>query len=73
MTALHFSPDYGFLRSPDGKEDARVIFKPGKNRDGYFDNEDILAQVTVAMNICEKYFPNEQHVFIYDNATTHLK
>ena len=34
MTALHFSPDYGFLRSPDGKEDARVIFKPGKDRDG---------------------------------------
>ena len=73
MTALYFSPDYGFLRSPDRKEDARVIFKPGKTRDGYFDNEDILAQATVAMDICEKYFPDDQHIFIYDNATTHLK
>ena len=47
MAALHFSPDYRYLCSPDGKEDAHVIFKPGKNRDGYFDNEDILAQATV--------------------------
>ena len=25
------------------------------------------------MDICKKYFPDEEHVFIYDNATTHLK
>lgn len=73
MMALYFSPDHGYLRSPDGKEDSRIIFKPGKNRDGYFDNEDMLAQATTAMDICEKYYPNEKHVFIFDNATTHLK
>ena len=73
MTAQYFSPDHGYLRSPDGKEDSRVIFKPGKNRDGYFDNEDILAQATTAMDICERCYPNEKHVFIFDNATTHLK
>jgi len=25
------------------------------------------------MDILEKYFPNDQHVFVYDNARTHLK
>ena len=33
----------------------------------------IISQATTAMDICEEYFPNEEHVFIYDNATTHLK
>jgi transposase len=73
MTAQFFSPDHGYLRSPDGKEDSRVIFRPGKNRDGYFDNEDIILQATMAMDVCEKYYPNEKHIFIFDNATTHLK
>ena len=73
MTAQFFSPDHGYLRSLDGKEDCRVIFKPGKTRDGYFDNENIISQATKAMDICEKYYPNKKHVFIFDNATTHLK
>ena len=54
-------------------ETACVIFKPGKNWDGYFDNDDIIRQATIAMNICEEYYPNDNHIFIYDNATTHLK
>lgn len=73
MDAEFMSPDHGFLRSPDGMETTRVIFKPGKTRDGYFDNEDILQQATAAMDICQKYYPDEDHIFIYDNATTHLK
>ena len=73
MTAQYFPPDHGYLCSLDGKEDSRVIFKPGKNRDSYFDNNDILAQASTAMDICKKYYPNEKHVFIFDNATTHLK
>lgn len=53
--------------------DAREIFKPGKNRDGYFTNEDILAQLKKAMDILESgpVFALEEHVFLYDNATTH--
>jgi hypothetical protein len=42
MVADFVSADYGFLYSHDGKENACVIFKPGKNHDGYFTNEEII-------------------------------
>ncbi|KAI0039257.1 hypothetical protein FA95DRAFT_1585324 [Auriscalpium vulgare] len=70
------SADYGFLRcpGPDGeKEAARVYFKAGKNREGYFTNDDILRQVAKAMDILDKHYPNDCHIFVFDNATTHQK
>ena len=73
MVSDYVSADYGFLRSLDGKESARVLFKLGKSRDGYFTNDDILAQTDVAMTIVSKHFPDNHHIFIFDNATTHLK
>jgi hypothetical protein len=73
MVADFVSADHGWLRSPDGKESARVLFKAGKSRDGYFSNEDILTQFQKAMAIVQKYWPNEDHLFVFDNATTHLK
>ena len=51
MVADFVLADYGWLCSPDGKESAHVIFCPGKNREGYFTNEDILAQVKHTMAI----------------------
>ena len=73
MVADLVSADYGWLRSPDGVEEARVLFKAGKNREGYFTSEDILKQTAKAIDILEKHYPNEDHVLVYDNATTHLK
>ena len=73
MVADFVSTDYGWLRSPDKKEAARVLFKAGANRDGYFTSEEILEQATHAMDILEKYFPSDRHVFVYNNARTHLK
>jgi hypothetical protein len=73
MVADLVSADYGWLRSPDGKEAARVLFKAGKNREGYFTNEDILKQVETAMDILEKHYPDDDHVLIFDNASTHQK
>ena len=73
MVADFVSADYGWLRSPDGKEEARVLFKAGKARQGYFTNEDILSQANAAMDILEKYFPEDKHVLLFDNATTHQK
>jgi hypothetical protein len=61
------------LRSPDGKESAWFLFKAGKACDGYFSNEDILAQCQKAMDIVQEFWPNEKHMFIFDNTTTHLK
>jgi transposase len=73
MVADFVSADYGWLRSPDGTESARVIFKAGRNRDGYFTNSDVIDQVTTAMNILSKHYADEDHVFVFDNATTHTK
>ena len=36
-------------------------------------NEDIQEQAQDPMDIVQEYYPQFDHVFIYDNATTHLK
>ena len=73
MVSDFVSADYGWLVSPDGEGSARVLFRPGVNRDGYFTNEDILRQVDHAMDILQQHYPNDDHVFIFDNATIHTK
>ena len=73
MVADLVSADYGWLRSPDGEEEAWVLFKAGKNREGYFTAENILNQVAKAIDILEKYYLDEDHVLVYDNAITHQK
>lgn len=73
MIAHFVSADYGWLQSPDGSESAGVLFRAGKNREGYFTNDDILSQFETAVQLVKKYFPDDDHVFVYDNATTHLK
>jgi hypothetical protein len=73
MIADFVSAKFGWLRSPDGKRSARRVMKPGKNKDGYFSSEDICNQADKAMEIVRQYYPQYEHVFIYDNASTHLK
>jgi hypothetical protein len=73
MVADFVSPDYGWLQSPDGVQKAWVIFKAGKNCEGYFTNEDILKQASSAMDILQQHHADEDHVLVFDNATTHLK
>jgi hypothetical protein len=73
MIADFISADYSWLQSPDGQESAQVMFQAGKAHEGYFTNDNIVAQVEHAMEILAKYYPNEDHVFVYDCASTHLK
>ena len=74
LIVAHFiSADYGWLQSPDGKETARMLFKAGKNREGYFTNENILEQTQTAMDIVVRHYPYDHHIFVFDNAMTHLK
>ncbi|KAF9513551.1 hypothetical protein BS47DRAFT_1362397 [Hydnum rufescens UP504] len=71
MVADFVSADYGWLQGDDS--DACITLKPGKNCDGYFSNEEVLQQATWAMDVlCQKY-PNERHVFVFDNTRTHAK
>ena len=67
------SAKFGWLQSPDGKQNARVIMKPGKNHNGYMTANDIINQANRAMDILTEWYPEYEHVLIYDNAPTHLK
>jgi hypothetical protein len=50
------------------------VFKAGKNRDGYFDNDDLVKQVDNAIDIFEeKTHGFKKALFLFDNATTHQK
>ncbi len=73
MIADFVSARFGWLQSPDGKRGARKVMRPGKNRDGYFTYEEICNQAAEAMAILQEFYPQYEHVFIYDNASTHLK
>jgi hypothetical protein len=64
---------FGWLQPPDGRKTAQIIMKLGKNRDGYMTAEDISTQAEVAMDILTEFYPEYEHIFIYDNAPTHLK
>ena len=73
MVADLVSVNFGWLQSPDGKKHAPVVMKPGKNKDGYFTSDEIIAQANTVMDILEEYYPQYEHILIYDNAPTHLK
>jgi hypothetical protein len=73
MITNMISPDYGSLQSPDGAKQARVVFQAGKNRKGYFTSNDIIKQASAAMDIFNQHYSDEDHIFIFDNATMHLE
>ncbi|KAJ6584548.1 hypothetical protein B0H19DRAFT_926932, partial [Mycena capillaripes] len=68
-----FLADFGWLVRPKTGRRARKHMKPGKNCDGYFTNEDILAQAKEALEILPEFGDEIEHAFIYDNTTTHKK
>ena len=67
--------DFGWLHAPNGSEseDARIILKPGKNHEGYMTSVEVEDQLRRAMDLVAKYWPDCEHIFIYDNTTTHSK
>ncbi|KAI0723025.1 hypothetical protein C8Q76DRAFT_691602 [Earliella scabrosa] len=73
MISDFFSAEDGWLRSEDGKTSARRLFRPGKNRDGYFSNDDVIEQFHAAADIAQARWPNEEIVMVLDNAPTHQK
>jgi hypothetical protein len=54
--------------------EARITFKPGKSRDGWFSASDLLAQVDHAIDIFEGITKGwAQGLFLFDNAPGHQK
>ncbi|KAF7311191.1 hypothetical protein MKEN_01020600 [Mycena kentingensis (nom. inval.)] len=64
------SADYGWLDSEEEK--LLVLFRAGKNRDGYYTNAEVVAHFTKAAKLARKLYPQDEHIFMYDNAPTHL-
>lgn len=54
-------------------QSARIYFKAGKQREGYFTHEKFFAQVRKALDIFEERFPGSKALVALDNATTHAK
>ena len=50
-----------------------MLFKAGKNWEGYFMNNNILNQMNKVMDILEKHYPDEDHVLVFNNTSTHQK
>ena len=56
------------------KREARVLFKAGVNRDGWFGHEHLMDQVREAIDIFEERFGKDvKALFMFDNATIHQK
>ncbi|KEP45155.1 DDE family endonuclease [Rhizoctonia solani 123E] len=81
MAADFISADYGWLRARpsaipiegESLKDARVIFRAGKQRDGWFTTSHVVEQLSRALSIVKEQYPNDEHVFVFDNATIHTK
>ena len=52
---------------------ARKVLRAGKNRDGYFTNEGVVEQLRNAIELVHREYPDQTHVFVYDNAPSHMK
>jgi hypothetical protein len=51
-----------------------LIFRPGKQRDGWFDSDHLLKQVNRAINLFDRMSNGQaQGLFIFDNAPSHQK
>lgn len=73
MVSDFISADHGWLRSPDGTEHARELFRPGVGRDGYWSSSHFVQHMERAITIAQKHWPDKKHVFVVDNVNTHLK
>ncbi|KIJ28737.1 hypothetical protein M422DRAFT_189388 [Sphaerobolus stellatus SS14] len=72
MISDFLTPEWGRLKDED--ECARLVFKAGKNRDGYFSHEDFMKQVEKAVDIFEvKTKARAMGLFMFDNAPSHQK
>jgi transposase len=74
MVADYFSADFGYLRDPTNpKRNAHRCMRPGKGCDGYFTSVEVREQAAAARALVKELYPDFDHVFVYDNATTHKK
>ncbi|KIJ42811.1 hypothetical protein M422DRAFT_170581 [Sphaerobolus stellatus SS14] len=72
MVSDFLVPEWGQLK--DDEDEAQILFRAGKNCDGYFTSEDLLKQVEKAIDIFEsKTNGTATGLFMFDNAPSHQK
>jgi hypothetical protein len=69
MTSGFMCPCQGFM--VDGDIKSFQQFKAGKNREGWFTNEDLVKQLNTCMPMMRKLHPNADLIFAFDNSMTH--
>jgi hypothetical protein len=64
---------HGFMKL--GEKKSYCLFKAGKNRDGWFTNDDLITQIKDNMELFEHFHPpNEcELLFAFDNSMSHHK
>ncbi|KAF8804558.1 hypothetical protein BYT27DRAFT_7259039 [Phlegmacium glaucopus] len=72
MASEFLMVEWGWLTDSD--KEAQIIFKAGKNQDGWFSGEDLLKQVDKAIDIFEGRTNGfATGLFLFDNAPSHQK
>ncbi|KAJ6485990.1 hypothetical protein C8R45DRAFT_789220, partial [Mycena sanguinolenta] len=73
MVSDFLTLEWGRLTDGDQLK-ARLFFRAGKNRDGYFTSEELLVQVDKAIDIFEaRTNGRATGLFLFDNAPSHRK
>jgi len=63
-----------YRKSSPSECEARLVFKAGKNHDGYFMAEDLIKQVDKAIDIFESHTKGfARGIFIFNNVPSHQK
>ena len=71
MSAQHFT---SYTSDIPKSREAQVFFRAGKNRDGYFDNKDLLQQTDRAIDIFKSKMKGfATGLWLFDNAPSHQK
>jgi len=74
MTSECLSSPLSFLSHQVIHRDVRVLFKAGKNHDGWFGSNQLLMQVDKVVDIFEGLTKgNAQGLFLFDNMPSHQK
>lgn len=64
---------HGFCADKDTNLRSYKLFEAGKNREGWFTNDDLVAQCQQCFPLFEKIHPNCDLVFGFDNSMSHHK
>ena len=74
MSEFSLSPLFIISHTFIPTREAQIIFRAGKNHDGYFNADNLLQQVDKLIDIFEGHTRGwAQGLFLFDNASSHQK